>query len=135
MTVRTCLGPFLRFFSLREWRAWTSAKLAEAWLIQDCGMVQWISLNFLLVCFTLIQIFSSQIVDLCRIWATLFYATYNVAIIREQAAHATTVEGNPALRGNENTWGFGQILPLLLLMLPGTQVWEMVWSKFYCCPF
>jgi hypothetical protein len=135
-SVGRCLGPFLQFFSPRRWHDLTRRRLAEARQTQGrktvWWLLDWVSFFFFLVYFTIIQIFVSRIVDLYRIWTTLFYATYAVLGIRRQAAHAMTADGSPALEGDENTWGFGQILPMLLLALPVSQVWEMVWGKFGC---
>lgn len=129
--VNRYLSPFL---SPRSLHYLTRRRLAKArnarghktvwWLLN------WISFLFFLVYFTIIQIFVSRFVDLCRIWITLYYATNAVLSIRRLVAQVITVDGSLALSGNENTWGFGQILPMLLLALPASQVWEMVWGKF-----
>ena len=128
-----CLGQPLQFFSPGRWYLDTK-KLADERQTQGRTII-WRLLNrvsyvFFLIYLTIIQIFASRIFDLYRIWATLFYATYALIDIRRKAADAKTVDGNPVMSGNENTWGFGQILPMLLLVLPASQVWEMVWGKF-----
>jgi hypothetical protein len=46
----------------------------------------------------------------------LVFGTLQIAIPREQ--------NQPLLGDNENTWGFGQLVPLILLIQPFSVVWE-----------
>ena len=46
----------------------------------------------------------------------LIFGTLQIAIPREQ--------NQPLLGDNENTWGFGQLVPLILLIQPFSVVWE-----------
>jgi hypothetical protein len=127
------LDPVIQLFSPRKWHYFTRRKLAEARQAGARRNSWWIpnSISFIifLLYFTVIQIIFSSLFDLYRIWVTLFYITSQVIDIRIQAANALTADGNPAMIGSENTWGFGQILPMLLLALPISQVWEMVFGK------
>jgi hypothetical protein len=127
------LDPGIQLFSPRKWHYFTRRKLAEA---RQAGarrtcwwMLNSISFIIFLLLLPVIQIMLSSLFDLYRIWVALFYTTSQLIGIRVQAANAMTADGNPAMRGSENTWGFGQILPMLLLALPICQVWEMVFGK------
>jgi hypothetical protein len=46
----------------------------------------------------------------------LVFGTLQIVIPRQQ--------NQPLLGGNENTWGFGQLVPLILLIQPFSVVWE-----------
>lgn len=48
----------------------------------------------------------------------LIFGTLQIAIPREQ--------NQPLLGPNENTWGFGQLVPLILLIQPLSAVWEVL---------
>lgn len=63
------------------------------------------------------QIISSGIFHILRVYLMLAYSAYVIFDTREYAAF----EGR---QGDENEWGFGQILPLLLLALPLSQLAE-----------
>jgi len=57
-------------------------------------------------------------VDLMRIWAMLFWGTLTLYMVKSSAPfHGRS--------GDESTWGFGQILPTLLLILPLFAVLEL----------
>ncbi|ETS77810.1 hypothetical protein PFICI_09872 [Pestalotiopsis fici W106-1] len=74
-------------------------------------LVEWPTWLLFVMSFTLREIFASLYFDLARIFAYLFQTTYVVGWARDNAA----INGR---EGPEDTWGFGQILPLLLLALP-----------------
>jgi hypothetical protein len=61
--------------------------------------------------FTLRELYCSMFINLTRIYIYLFQTTSSVYWARNQAA-------TRGMEGEEDTWGFGQILPLLLLALP-----------------
>ncbi|KAI0882609.1 uncharacterized protein GGS22DRAFT_195829 [Annulohypoxylon maeteangense] len=73
----------------------------------------------LLPSFTLIEILTSRIVDLWRIYSALLWATISVIKLGKYAS------SHQSIQGDESGWGFGQILPLLLLLLPATSVLEI----------
>ncbi|KAI1460974.1 hypothetical protein F4805DRAFT_416181 [Annulohypoxylon moriforme] len=77
----------------------------------------------LLPSFTLLEILTSRIVDLWRIYSALLWATISVAQLKQYAS------SHQSIQGNEGGWGFGQILPLLLLLLPATSVLEIYQGK------
>ncbi|EED13814.1 hypothetical protein TSTA_100580 [Talaromyces stipitatus ATCC 10500] len=141
-------GHAMRFFTPRWWHDLTSQKFEELHLIQPfvslChgrdrdhtrGSFRFILDSTLFITyllgFTLIQIFASRTFDLYRVWATLFYATFAITGIKDAAISAMTLENTPVMNGDENSWGFGQVLPMLLLALPTSQVWEMIWGKIH----
>jgi hypothetical protein len=63
--------------------------------------------------------------DLLRMYVMLIYAGNGVLYERTQAAY----EGR---QGDESEWGFGQILPVLLLAIPFFQLMEEITSRTYC---
>jgi hypothetical protein len=129
------LYPVLRLFSPRGWHYWTRERLAAAQENENQRFLalfwlpDWFTFFIFVVYFTILQVLDSRIVDLYRVWATLFYASNAVLAIRRQARTTLTADGLPVLDGDEDTWGFGQILPMLLLALPASQLYEMVWGK------
>ncbi|KAG8667811.1 hypothetical protein FPOAC2_13009 [Fusarium poae] len=69
-----------------------------------------VGLVFVIV-FTIRELFGSLSVDLVRVFFYLIQSTNSVAWARRKAE----INGR---KGSEDTWGFGQILPMLLLALP-----------------
>ncbi|KAI1073520.1 hypothetical protein F5B20DRAFT_566837 [Whalleya microplaca] len=65
-----------------------------------------------LIAFTAAELFRSLIVDLWRLFGSLLWCTASIFKLRSAAASHDLIDGN------ETEWGFGQILPLLLLALP-----------------
>ncbi|KAJ5534354.1 hypothetical protein N7527_000608 [Penicillium freii] len=59
----------------------------------------------------------SQAFDLLRVYVTLMYAGHSVIVERAEAAH----QGR---QGDESEWGFGQVMPVLLLAIPFSQFVE-----------
>lgn len=62
--------------------------------------------------FVLTEIVASNLVNLLRVFGIVLIATVGVANMRRLASYSGEMEGS------ENEWGFGQIMPMLLLILP-----------------
>ena len=73
--------------------------------------------------FALYEISLSNIVDMWRVFGTLLMATW--AIVNLKRLSASSGE----MQGNENEWGFGQLLPVLLLILPILSVMQTLEGK------
>lgn len=119
------LDPIPHLLSPRTWHHATNARCDGAQ--SRVSKIAWTLLQLLtflpfLLYFSAVQLQGSRLLDLIRIWATLFYATVSLQWIR-------SIASENGIDGHEDTWGFGQILPMLLLLLPLSQVWEM-WCKF-----
>jgi hypothetical protein len=134
MPLLDLLDPITGLLSPRTWRYFTRRKLADA---AQAGIhkKRWWSLNLIssavfIIFFSIIQILTSTFFDLYRIWITLYLTTQQVLALRDNASKLVAADGSQAMKGNENTWGFGQILPMLLLALPISQIWEMVFGIF-----
>jgi hypothetical protein len=78
------------------------------------------SLTFLifLLFFSISEIIT---IDLFRIYASLLWAAASLFSLKWSA-----VENG--MDGSENDWGFGQLLPLLLLILPVFAAWEIIYG-------
>lgn len=104
----------------------TSGKLSTARRRTMSHVFWWVAdkLTFILFLFwfTLFEILKSTVMDLYSILTTLFHATYTIADYRETAKYR-------GLKGDEDTWGFGQILPMLLLALPVFQILEIFYGR------
>ncbi len=72
---------------------------------------------------TISEILKSTIVDLWRVYTTLVWATSLLHSTRKEAA-----EGN-GMVGSEEEWDFGQLLPILLLILPLMAAMEVYYGK------
>jgi hypothetical protein len=92
---------------------------AISWLI-------WLAISgFTFLAFFLVLTFSeicySVTLDLFRIYASLLWATTLLLTLRNGAAEN-------GMEGDESDWGFGQLLPLLLLILPVLAAWEIIYG-------
>ena len=67
------------------------------------------------------EIVFSLCFDLLRVYTLLIGSIYGILYQRRRAA-------DHGREGDENEWGFGQILPLLLLALPISTFAEEIWS-------
>lgn len=90
-------------------------------------IVEWPAWFLFVISFTLREIVSSLYFDLARIFLYLYQTTFSVKWARDNAAS----EGRD---GQEDSWGFGQILPLLLLALPLASFVEAVYGKSTITP-
>lgn len=119
-------SPILHLISPPLWYLKANKKLKLSrpcwygfwWFVDKLAFV-----NFL-VWFSLSQILKSSILDLWRIMSGLVWATNSIVSLRENVSQLT-------MHGDENVWGFGQILPMLLLALPVAQLWEMIQGIFH----
>lgn len=85
-------------------------------------LIEWPTWLLFFISFTLREICFSLYFDLARIFMYLFQTTYSVLWARDIAAAHGRI-------GQEDSWGFGQILPLLLLALPLFSLLEAVYGK------
>ncbi|KAI1381598.1 hypothetical protein F4677DRAFT_403556 [Hypoxylon crocopeplum] len=67
---------------------------------------------------TILELLRSQIINLWRIYSVVLSATLSLVDTRNGA------RDEEAINGDENEWGFGQLLPVLLLMLPIMSILE-----------
>ncbi|KAJ6185718.1 hypothetical protein N7519_007019 [Penicillium mononematosum] len=74
------------------------------------------------------EFFFSAAFGLLRIYVMLVYAANNVLYERAEAAH----QGR---QGDESEWGFGQVLPVLLLAIPFSQFVEELCRMYYSVPY
>ncbi|KAI2632268.1 hypothetical protein GGR54DRAFT_635034 [Hypoxylon sp. NC1633] len=74
--------------------------------------------------FTVSELLMSHSVGLWRTYAGLLVVTIAIAGIRKETSSEDVVRG-----GSENKWGFGQILPLVLLILPAMSLLEAYQGK------
>lgn len=74
---------------------------------------------FLIIIFTVVGLLGSRIVIVWRIYSTLLMLT--IILLRTKQE----VRSQQLIEGDEDEWGFGQILPLLLLLLPATSLLEI----------
>ncbi|KAK0614536.1 hypothetical protein B0T14DRAFT_593012 [Immersiella caudata] len=88
-------------------------------IIRGCAYV------LFLVSFTMQELLASLYVDLIRIFAYLYQTTLSIKWARGRA----TANGR---EGEEDSWGFGQILPMLLLALPVLAFAEAIVSDGQC---
>ncbi|KAI1091469.1 hypothetical protein F5B19DRAFT_458473 [Rostrohypoxylon terebratum] len=73
----------------------------------------------LVIIFTLMGLLGSRIVIVWRIYSALLVSTILLLRVKQE------VKSQGLINGDEDEWGFGQILPLLLLLLPATSLLEI----------
>ncbi|KAI8966190.1 hypothetical protein F5Y11DRAFT_310696 [Daldinia sp. FL1419] len=69
--------------------------------------------------FTFVEIARSHFIDIWRAYTVTLAWTIEVISVKQD------VSSSGIMKGSENIWGFGQILPLLLLILPVMSTWEL----------
>ncbi|KAI0848553.1 hypothetical protein F5Y00DRAFT_262341 [Daldinia vernicosa] len=69
--------------------------------------------------FTCQEVMSSHLIDIWRAYTATLAWTIEVLSIKQDAVSTGVINGS------ENKWGFGQILPLFLLILPAMSTWEL----------
>lgn len=105
-----------KFVSLLRWparRYIRTKRLRWLWLFR-------LALSPALVVFSIMEFFTSFAASLWLSVLGLVFGTIQVEIPRLQVL--------PYTRGNENSWDFGQLVPLILLALPLGAVCEHVWT-------
>ncbi|OTB04254.1 hypothetical protein M426DRAFT_11877 [Hypoxylon sp. CI-4A] len=138
------LGRFLRLSPLPlllKFREWTNRKRFEYNMEADkktrnfTGTCRRVSFGFLLSTFqcmfwllflptfTIWELVRSYIINVGRIFSVLLWASLSISRIKGEVAKYDLI------KGDEYKWGFGQILPLLLLILPAMQVYETYKGK------
>jgi hypothetical protein len=68
----------------------------------------------------------------CRTWVIApTYSIYGIYMAGTGLAYTQALGGTPnvSIKGSESEWGFGQLLPVLLLMLPILAGWESFWGE------
>ncbi|KAI1799758.1 hypothetical protein F4811DRAFT_74214 [Daldinia bambusicola] len=73
--------------------------------------------------FTIFEILRSQFVDIWRTYMIVLSLSIQTFTLR------TDVSMSGVLKGSEDSWGYGQVLPLLLLISPLMSSWELFTSK------
>ncbi|KAE8352483.1 hypothetical protein BDV28DRAFT_148994 [Aspergillus coremiiformis] len=107
---------------LYDWIA-QREKTTKARILEN--LFWWMAERFLYIltmtCWVWSQILGSMFIDLYRILIFLVFLTRKIVLVRKKAASL--------MEENENTWEFGQIMPVILLALPIFQVMEMLFGK------
>lgn len=73
--------------------------------------------------FMLSEILKSDILNIWRVYSALLWATMIIADIKQEAIADDLIDGS------ESDWGFGQLLPLFLLILPVMAIIELFEGK------
>ncbi len=68
---------------------------------------------------TVSEILSARVLDIWRIIGTVLWGTLQIVNMKSAAS-------DNGMEDTEDGWGFGQIVPLLLLGLPLMSVWEVI---------
>jgi hypothetical protein len=113
--------PTWAYFRIKERKTSRKPKILWRFLETLTGLV-------FIVLFTLSELLGSMSVNLIRVFIYLIQATNSVAWARNRAQ----INGR---KGSEDTWGFGQILPMLLLALPTLAFIEALFCKYLTLPF
>jgi hypothetical protein len=86
-------------------------------------LLEWPTWALFVFTFTLREIFTSLYWDMVRIFLYLFSSTWSI----KRARGSAVAQGR--VGSQEDSWGFGQILPLLLLALPLFSLIESIFGK------
>lgn len=111
----------------RDWRTDTSNITTSLYIMSTAiSLLAWLVINFFtfflfLLTFTVSEIIYSVLIDIFRIYASLLWGTILLFRFKWGAS-------DHGMDGSENDWGFGQLLPLLLLILPIVAAWEVVYG-------
>lgn len=73
------------------------------------------------VIFTLCEVLNSEVLDLQRIWLLLITSIQTIFVLRDYAGRNGRV-------GNEDGWGFGQAVPIFLLLIPLSTILEAIYG-------
>lgn len=117
-------GKIFNHLSGRELSLWARRKGSKAAPWSVACVAWWIIEKMFLLLFTfwftIVQLLTSSSLDLYRIFTSLVSLTARIAIQR--------VDYTP---DDETTWGFGQILPVMLLALPLFQTVDLIYGTFF----
>lgn len=68
------------------------------------------------------EIIASEAFELQRQWALLLGSIHRIFLLRDQAA-------DEGMEGDESAWGFGQAVPVFLLIVPLSALLESSYGK------
>ena len=117
------IGKTFNLLSGRELCLWAREKGSKAAPWSAAHVAWWIiEKKFLLLFtlwFTILQLLTSSTLDLYRIFTSLMSLTVQIT------------SKIPGTADNQTTWGFGQILPLMLLALPLFQTVNLIYGTSF----
>lgn len=118
------IGKTFNLLSGRELCLWAREEGSKAAPWSAAHVFWWIIEKMFLLLFTfwftIMQLLTSSSLDLYRIFTSLISLTVELAV---------RIQSTP---DNETTWGFGQILPVMLLALPLFQTVDLIYgTSFY----
>lgn len=91
--------------------------------------IMWlVSYGASLVTFVIVELLRSSAFDIMRLCAIIVWAIEDIVWWRGQAASLRDAHNNPVQQGDENDWGFGQMLPVMLLVLPALAFLEAIYD-------
>lgn len=117
--------PFAQIDRFTHWvLSWPSRRLLRAQSPKTPARKRkfWTALFFMII--PCREFVFSGAFDLLRLYATLMYAAHSVIRERAEAAY----QGR---QGDESEWGFGQVMPVLLLAIPFAQFVEELCRMYY----
>jgi hypothetical protein len=88
------------------------------------AIIMFLCFAIFILIFTVIEIVSSVNFEIYRNFVLFVVGTLSVFLLRAQAE-------NNGMNGDEDKWGFGQILPLLLLALPFFESIELIFGRWH----
>lgn len=74
------------------------------------------------LCFTIAELLRSQLLDIIGLFTSLLWPCRDLITWRNRAR-------SQGLTGDENTWGFGQVIPMVLLALPASALLELMFER------
>ncbi|KAI9166581.1 hypothetical protein HJFPF1_02690 [Paramyrothecium foliicola] len=95
---------------------------SNGWMAPHLRLFEALTLLWFAICFTIHEIIWSLYFGLALIFAALTESTWRIQNLRDNAPMLGRV-------GNEDEWGFGQVLPMLLLAIALLAFLEIVISK------
>lgn len=117
------IGKTFNLLSGRELCLWAREKGSKAAPWSAAHVAWWIieknSLLLFTFWFTVLQLLTSSTLDLYRIFTSLISLTFQIT------------SEIPNIPDNETTWGFGQILPVMLLALPLFQTVDLIYGTSF----
>lgn len=115
--LKAILLPRTAYFASARKRALAKTELATIlWSI-----FEWSCFLMAAVIFTLCEVLNSEVLDLQRIWLLLITSIQTIFVLRDYAGRNGRV-------GNEDGWGFGQAVPIFLLLIPLSTILEAIYG-------